>query len=485
VSDRLTRRHLALLGVAIAVGLVVRLNSYTGVIVSDDLTHAWAATHLWDDPIEHDMPDGPGSPYTVNARRVGVNLPMWLAAEIGGPGETSFAAVPLVFSLLGVLAIAAWAAALGGARAAVIAGGLWAVLPVDVWHASIPLQDNLFATILAAGMAALAWAERTRRTSLWLCAGAAVGYLQYVKESAAILLAVVVVAGAVRSIRARELHRGTLWLVVGAAAVHALATLYFATAFGDATYYVRAWLGRQADFEQVVQPRPFPGNVVRFGYYLSYGMALGIGLPVAVGYGARWLVRGAADRALRIQAGVVLAVQLAVTIHVLAWGAWTMRYLLQVTPPLVAVGAAGIAAAWPGRSPRVRAWFAVAIVATTALGLVLGHPQHGRFRGELARDALAAIEREVAPDVPVYVVAAERPAHYTDRAFALFSHYRPRPGGWHVTRDPAAITRGVLVWASYERHPAPPATTPGRHLFSGRTRAGRDWIEVAVVGVPP
>jgi hypothetical protein len=481
VSDRLTRRHLALLGVAVVVGLLLRLHSYTGLIVSDDLTHAWAATHFWDDPIEHAMPDGPGSAYTVNARRIGVNLPLWVAAAIAGPAESSFAAVPLVFSLLGVLAIAAWAGALAGPRAAVIAGFLWAVVPVDAWHATVFLQDSIYATVLAGGMAALAWAERTGRASLWLSAGLAVGYLQYVKESAAILLAVAVVAGAVRSWRARQLHRGTVWLIAGAVAVHALAILYFASATGDPWHYVASWFGRQAEVETAVQ-RPFPANLLRFGQYLTYDMALGIGLPIAVGFGVHWLRRAELPRSLRIQTAVVLVVQLAITIHVLRWGAWTMRYLLQVVPALIVIGAAGLAVARPAAATRVRTALVAAAIALTAVGVVLGRPQHGRFRSELARGALAVIERDVSSEVPVYVVGTERPAHYTDRAFALLTGYRPRPGGWLVTRDPASVTRGVLVWATYERHPAPPTTAPGRLLYAGRTRGGRDWIEVYAVG---
>jgi hypothetical protein len=229
-------------------------------------------------------------------------------------------------------------------------------------------------------------------------------------------------------------------------------------------------------------------NLVRLAFYLSWGAALGIGLPIAVGLGVRWLRRDeVTPRALRIQLAVLSIVQLAVVVHVLRWGSWTMRYLLQLTPALVVLAAVGLATAWPAASKRARRALVVCAIATTAIGLAIGHPQHGRFRGELARDAYAAITREVPPDVPVYVVAnPEREAHYTDRAFALFAGYRPRPGGWNVTSSPSQITRGVLVWSSYERHREPPVGAPGRRLYTGETFfavEGHMWIEVRAIGL--
>ncbi|MGE0869046.1 MAG: ArnT family glycosyltransferase [Kofleriaceae bacterium] len=480
------RRYAALLGLAVAVGLAVRLVTYTGTIVSDDLTHTWAAVHFWDDPIEHSMPTGADSAFTVNARRVGVNLPMWIAAEIAGPSEASFAAVPLVFSLLGIFAVAAWVRVLAGPRAGLIAGWLWAVLPIDVWHSTIFLQDNIFATVLAAGMAAMAWAERDDRRAAWIAAGLALGYLHYVKESAAALVAIIVVAGIVRSWRARRIHRGTLYMLIAAAAIHLLVLGYFAHATGDPLYYVKSWVVRQAAVEAEAM-RAFPHNVVRLGLYLSWGCALGIGVPIGAVLGVRWLRRATeVPRALRWQLAVLTAIQLAIVLHVLRWGAWTMRYLLQVTPALVALAAVGIATAWPAAASRKQRTFAIGAVVLTALGLVLGHPQHGRFRNEIVRTAYAAIERDIPDDVPVYVVAnPSREPHYTDRALMLYARYRPRAGGWHTTKDPTAITRGVLVWASYERHSAPPAGPPGRLLFSDVTYDQFDnplWIEVRVVG---
>ena len=470
----------ALIAAAVVVGLSVRLVTFTGLIASDDLTHVWAATHVWDDPIERSMPDDPGSPYTVNARRIGINLPLAAAAALAGPSEGAFAAVPLIASLCGIVLIAIAAAGLAGARGAVLAAWLTAVLPVDVWHATIVLQDSVFAAGLAALLAALVWAERRDRAWLWLAAGGAIGALQYVKESAAIVVVALVAIGAWRSWRARGLHRGTLWLLGGVAAVQVLATVYFAVAFDDAGYYLRSWLGRQVGLEQEAAPRPFPHNLVRLGLYLTWGGALGAGLLVALVPGGRWLARAPAG--LRLTLVVLLAIQLAITLHVLRWGAWTMRYLLQVTPVLVLIAAAGLAQAWPARSARARAGLLVALVAATAAGLLYGHPQHGRFRSRLLREAAAVIAREVPADAPVYVVAGPHPGHYADRALAILAG--PRPGGWRVTTAPAAITRGALIYSNLERHPQPPTTPPGRLLYQGQTRGGHDWLVVYAVGLP-
>ena len=471
-----------LIAAAIVVGLAARLATWTGMIASDDLTHAWAALHVWDDPIEHAMPDGPGSPYTVNARRVGVNLPLAAAVAVAGPTEAALGAVPLVASLLGILACAAWAGALAGRRAAVVAAWLAAVLPIDVWQATIWLQDSLYAAGLAAAMAAGAWAVRTGQPRWWLITGLCLGYLQYVKESAAILVVVFAVAGLVRSIRARRLDRGTLWLLLGVAAVQIAATLYWWKAMGDPTYYVRAWLGRQADLEAVPAMKPFPHNLVRLGLYVGYHLALGVGGLVAGAFAVRWLRRGAAPARIRHDALLVGAVQLVLLIHVLRWGASTQRYLLQLTPFVIALGAAGLAEAWPARSPRWRTVALAAVIATTALGLVVGRPQHGRFRADVARRLYAALPTLAPADTPVYVVITDHPGHYTDRALALLDGYRH--DRFHVVTDPHTVTRGLVVYSNTERHPARPVSPPGRKVFATATPGDFRWLEVYAVGLP-
>ena len=467
---------------AVVLGLAVRLACWTGAIGSDDLTHAWAATHLWDDPIEHGMPDGPGSPYTVNARRVGVNLPLAAAAAIAGPSEDAFAAATLVESLLGIVACALFAGALAGRRAAILGAALAAACPVDAWQATIFLQDSLWAAGLAAALAALVHGLTTGRHRWLGLAGALLGYLQYVKESASILVAALALAGLVRSVRARRIDRATVALVAGAAAVQVLACLYWWRAVGDPTYYVRAWLGRQTAMEATDAARPFPHNLVRLGLYLGYDLALGLGLPVAAYFAVRWLRRGDAPARVRQDLALIAVLQLAVLIHVLRWGAWTQRYLLQVTPVVIGLGAAGVATAWPTATAARRRIYAALIVATTALGLVIGRPQHGRARADVVRGAALAIGQRVPADAPVYVVMGPRPAHYADRLLALLD--RAHAARYGAIADPRALTRGVLVWSHLERHrerPEPPAG--GRLVYEATSPSGRQWIEVYAIGM--
>lgn len=469
------RRPTALaIAVALVVGLAVRLAGWVGTIAADDLTHAWAAVHVWHDPIEPDMPPGIG--FDVNGRRAGVNLPLAAGAAIAGPGETTFAAVTLVESMLGILACAAWAGALAGRRAAALAAALAAVSPIDTWNATLWFQDTLFAALLAASMAAIAWAVRRDRLRWWFVAGLGFGYLQYVKESAAILVAALVLAAAVRSLRARRLDRGALALLGGVALVQVAACGYWAIAMGDPFYYVNAWLGRQADLESTAPLQPFPHNLLRLGLYVGYHQAYGVGLLIAGWFGVRWLRRGDAPARLRQDVAVIAVVQLLLLIHILRWGAWTQRYLLQLSPILIAVGAAGLIAAWDRLPvPARRARYA-GVLAATALGLAIGRPQHGRFRADVVRAASAAIAEPARRDLPVYVVRGTRPARYTDRALALLDGYRH--DRFHTVIDPATVTRGLVIYSFLEGHPRRPAAPPGRKVFAAETQGGQRWIEI-------
>ena len=468
---------------AVVVALGLRLAAWTGTIGADDLTHAYAAIHLWDDPVEHAVSSDPQSPYTVNARRLAVNLPLAAGVAVAGPSEQTFGTVALIESLLGVIACALWAGALAGRRAAVLAAWLMAVTPVDVWHATVWLQDGLFAAGLAAAMAAAAWAVRTGQPRWWGATGLALGYLQYAKENASFVLIALAVASAVRAVRARRLDPGLIWLLAGFALVQGLACVYWWAVFGDPLHYLHAWLGRQTSLEAAAAPRPFPHNLLRLGLYLTYDQALGLGLLVAAGFAVRWLRRGAAPARIRHDALLVAVLQLAVLLHILRWGSSTQRYLLQVVPIVVALGAAGLVEAWPARRPRVRAAILAAIVATTALGIVIGRRQHGPFRVEVVRRALAALPALAPADTPVYVVMGSRPTHYTDRTFALLDRYRH--DRWRWVSDPATVRRGLVVYSHLERFRALPVAPPGRRVFRTSTRAGREWLEIYAVGVEP
>jgi 4-amino-4-deoxy-L-arabinose transferase-like glycosyltransferase len=475
-----TRRTASIaIAVAIVVGLALRLVAWSGTIASDDLTHAYAAMHLWDDPVEHAVSSEPGSAYTVNARRVGVNLPLAAGVAIAGPSEATFGTVALVESLLVILACALWAGALAGRRAAVIAAALAAVTPVDVWHATIWLQDGLFAALLAAGMAAAAWAVRTEQPRWWLATGMALGYLQYVKENASFLIVALAVVGLVRTVRARRIDRGTAWMIAGVVVMQALAAAYWWAVMGDPLYYVDAWIGRQTSVEAAPPGRPFPENLLRLGQYVTYDQALGVGHLVAAWFAVRWLRLGDAPARIRQDATVVAVLQVLVLLHVLRWSSSTQRYLMQIVPVVVALGAAGLADAWTERSARWRNVALAAILASAAIGIFVGRPQHGPFRADVVRRAVAALPRLAPTGTPVFVVMGVRPTHYTDRAAALIAEYEAPP--WQVITDPSTVTRGLVVYCHLEHQLMLPVEPPGKRVFHTSTRGGREWLEIYAV----
>jgi hypothetical protein len=183
---------------AIVVGLAVRLATWTAAIGSDDLTHAWAATHLWHDPIEHGMPDGPDSVRTRSTPAGSGSTCRWRRRR-RSPGRARHLrggdAGRVAARHRGVRAL--------GRRAGRAAGrgdrrGAGRGAPIDAWQATIFLQDTLWAARAGATLAALAWGARHARWRWWFVAGLGFGYLQYVKESAAILVVALVVLGAAR-----------------------------------------------------------------------------------------------------------------------------------------------------------------------------------------------------------------------------------------------------------------------------------------------
>ncbi|MCE9577004.1 MAG: glycosyltransferase family 39 protein [Deltaproteobacteria bacterium] len=477
----MTERRTAGLAIvaALLVGLGLRLEAWVGTIASDDLTHAYAAIHPWNDPVEHSMPDGHG--YDVNARRIGVNLPLAIGAAIAGPTEQTFGTVTLLESLLGILLCAAWAGALGGRRAAVLAAWLAAVSPIEVWYATVFLQDVLFSAGLAGAMAAIAWGARTDRMRWWFASGLAFGYLQYVKENAAILVAALVVVGVVRSIRARRIDRGTVGLVAGVAAIQLLACVYWWVAIGDPLYYVKAWLQRQVALEAVAPMQPFPNNVLRLGLYIGYHQVFGIGLLVAGYFGVRWLRRGDAPPRVRQDIAVIAVLQLALLIHILRWGSSTQRYMMQLSPILIVLGAVGLVAAWGALAPRIRRARYAAVVAATAISLLTGIRQHGRFRADVIRATSAAISTPELIDLPVYAVRGPRVSHYIERTLALLDGYRH--DRFHLIDDPATVQRGLIVYSFLEQHPQPLVAPPGRRIFATGLGTSR-WVEVYAVGIP-
>ena len=185
---------------------------------------------------------------------------------------------------------------------------------------------------------------------------------------------------------------------------------------------------------------------------------------------------------MRQDVALVAALQLLLLVHILRWGAWTQRYVMQVSPFLIVLGAVGLAAAWSALAPRRRHLRYAAVIAATAVSLVTGIPQHGRFRADALRGAAAALATPPLAELPVYVVRGSRPARFSDRALALLDGYRH--DRFHAIVDPGAVTRGLVVYSFLDGHPARPTTPPGRRVFATATQGGDRWVEIYAVGVP-
>ena len=213
------RHEIALLSLALLVGLVVRLHFFTGLIASDDLTYAFAAQYMFSSEVERPFEDATAG--AVAVRRIGLNLPLFLSMQVFGVHEWSLALAPLVFSLAGIPIMFGLLRLIAGPAAGLLAAWLWACLPVDVYTATLWLPDNIFATVFAAFLLFLYASERRERAR-WLlafAAGLALGYLEYVKEIAWIFFVPLVLWSActwwkTRRFDWRIVHVGLGFLVV-------------------------------------------------------------------------------------------------------------------------------------------------------------------------------------------------------------------------------------------------------------------------------
>src|SRR5512139_1245989 len=134
------------LAVIVLAGLLVRLYFFTGTIGNDDLRHAYDAHLLF--------PVGAEKQVLVNYdaiyRRMAVNLPLGLCMQVFGVHEWSLALTPLAFSLAGCVFLYLALRRLAGPAAGLAAAAVWAVLPTQVYQATLWLQDDVFTGTLAA-----------------------------------------------------------------------------------------------------------------------------------------------------------------------------------------------------------------------------------------------------------------------------------------------------------------------------------------------
>jgi len=445
----MSSRDMALVAAAVLVGLALRLYFYVGLIANDDLTHIFNA---------HRMFIGGGDyggenvrlPGGLNARRLGVNVPLGLAMRIFGVHEWSLVLVPLVFSLAGIVIVSALLYVLAGRAAGVLAAWLWACLPADVYSATMVLQDSIFATVFAAGLLALAASERIGR---WrgvqaLLAGAAFAYLVYVKEVACLLVVPLAIWGAWTLWRARGRDSRVLCLTGGLLAVHAAMAAYFWTQMHEPLgFWTRTW----AAYTNFAHTMPAPVSMsLRWLYgHLFKEWAFGRGILVFL----LFLVGLLLDKRAPLRGLLLLLlVTQAIVLVEAARGGSQARYLLQITVPFIVITVLGLhsllnrlRAPWP---QRLAAPAAILLVLATAGSLRRNH-QEWLEPGPGIRQAFNYLSACAAADDRIHMLG--RSAAVTGNTFRVLAGFKQFKGGICNVRSPGDAATGwaVLTWSTY------------------------------------
>lgn len=161
----------------------------------------------------------------------------WLLEHVG-LGSHTVGAVAVAQSLLSGVAIAGVVVVgnrLGGARVAVVAGGIVALWPNLVVHASLMLSETLFVTLVAVATAGIVtMVERDGRLVPWraVVAGVALGAATLVRPQVVLVAVGFVVAWTLCRLTWRDVARRGAVLAVGVVVVVAPWTIRNAVVFG-------------------------------------------------------------------------------------------------------------------------------------------------------------------------------------------------------------------------------------------------------------
>lgn len=455
--ERVQAYETALLALAILAGISVRLVFFTGLIGSDDLTYADAARYMFSSA--HERPFEDATAGGVAIRRIGLNLPLFLAMQAFGASERSLALAPLLFSLAGIPIMWGLLRIWAGPAAGLTAAWLWALLPVDVYTATVWLPDNIFATVFATFLLFLALSERSQ-TGRWaaLFAGIALGYLEYVKEIAYVFIVPLAGHAAYTWWRTRRLNTRVIYVVVGFVFVQVLAAWYFWSQGGHPLVFWKMAFLRYTDVMMHFDQRnPFPQNLVLTWRYLTEQWAFGYGVVVF----APLMLIGLLSKStpMRGRLFMFLLLQAYIVYEGVKLGHWTQRYLLQASPTVLALAVMGpwvlLSRLPQPRDRRALALAGTALVLATGLALRPERQQHGRFRADVLRDAHAYLAANAAADDPIYLVASNNywkgaVPFYTKRALELLSGHRPFKGGFHDLAEAYAAQSGWVVLSHLE-----------------------------------
>jgi len=448
------RYEIVMLAAALFVGLGVRLFFYTGFIGSDDLSHTYASYRLVH-PESADTYQGvlQGS---ANVRRLGVNVPLGLSMLIFGVHEWSLAAVPLMFSLAGVVVIYGVCRALAGPGAGLLGAWMWACLPADIYSATIWLQDNIFATVYATFLLFLALSERSeKRRWLWaMAAGLALGYMQYVKEVGWMCFGPLGLWAAYSTWAKRRIEWRIVYIFSGFLLVQAAVGYYYWIHSADPFTYWKLTLGRLFNVYGTRAPTyPFPQVFGQAYKYLCQQWVLGYAVV------AFPLLAFAALRAkrtpMRMLLFLLLMSQVYIWLEATKWMNWTQRYTLQISVLFIAITATGLHAILsrlPERWGR-RMMLVAGLVITAATGAAAhkDRQQHGRFRGAVIRDAFEYVNANAGDDELIYFDINPGVPFYTKRMFEALSGFEQFKGGFGKLEDAYEARSGWVVLSHLEQ----------------------------------
>ena len=447
------RYEIVVLGACLVIGLALRLFFFSGTLGNDDLRHAYHAYFLFQpDSVKHaDI----YWPEDTIFRRMGVNLPLWMSMRVFGVHEWSLALPILVFSLGGIVAIFALLRTLAGPAAGLAGAAMWACLPVDVYLATLWLQDNIFSTLLALlllCLVSLAQALGRSRILIAIVAGMIVGYMQYTKESAVILLGPIAIWSLYKILKSRRLDWSFAHVMGGWVLLHGLMGFLFWKQGGHAWYWQSTAL---VVTRSQAHPHPPPQVLHALWTRLFDQWLLGFAavvLPFMV-------VLALTNRRLphRPLLGMMLFIQLFAVYAATRMSMGQDRYMQQLTVLFIVFSVLGwhtLLSRLQGRGQRyVTAVAYSGLVLMTGLALNPERQQHGRSRTESLRRAYTFIQDSATENDKIYLFSrpGRRRAGYTARALYQFNGFKRLKGGFDTIEHAQQASSGWVVTSYLDR----------------------------------
>lgn len=167
--------HAAALVAILLVAVGARVYQFRGFGASDDAAYAEIAGRLARGEPFVGAYDGPA----VFPLRVGIIHPTAVLFRTFGVHRWTMAGFPFLVSLLGVVLAYGGARHVFGPRAGLIAAGIWSLLPIDAFQASVLAPDLPAAVALGGAVLLVLWllSAETGSTARWFGGGAVAGLL--------------------------------------------------------------------------------------------------------------------------------------------------------------------------------------------------------------------------------------------------------------------------------------------------------------------